>query len=679
MIILCCAFIEQSEQQLIAKLNNEVLALRRTEAEVYGFIFGRSCEMPVNCEACTYIEGISSKELYCTGIEAVIESLKPDVVYFRYPPASEALLHFLERHNNIVFEHNTIEIQEFRGNTLENERKWGSACVSRAAGLCCVTREILDHQLLRAGHDIPCAVMGNGIAVETRTLLKYRLPDDDSVHMVCAAEFSEWHGIDRLLYGMAAYKGPRRLVLHLAGVGPAIRSYEDIVAQTGLHSQVVFHGFLRSSEMDKLVSTCHVGVGSLGNHRRALSSSAALKHRQYCLQGLPFFFAGADEDFSDSLPFLYRYPADDSALDVTPIIRLADAVRAHPELRREMRAYGEEHLSWSVKGGIIRNLLDRVVANLPKEEGQTQPALSIVVIDTGEPLQRTMDSLRHMAAANPHFHCEFIVAAPGCPVPDDGINVVVAQGGRAELLNAGIRAAHGQWVLPLEAGDTVSPELPGMLHGALARRPELSAIGCSALDMQGSPCRLPSGAKGLEMPGGLLFRRSLAESMRVFDVLLPSHVIECAFWLRIVAGAAFWGEENSPCITRYTQPGMRSKSQIDAASLLVLSLPEVFSLDSVLHAQQRIAECSEHTREWIFSVQAKHPDEWMALYWKALSLEQLNMRTAINLHIQAANLCGKEWEPFLRLYMLYRATGDTESADSARRECLNRGLRYLFS
>jgi hypothetical protein len=168
------------------------------------------------------------------------------------------------------------------------------------------------------------------------------------VDLLCVASFYPWHGIDRLLVGMAMEPEVRDVHLHLIGDGPMIPTLRTMVADGGLADRVHFHGAMSPAALAPWYQQAHVAIGSLAPHRVGLRELAALKHREYALSGLPMAIAGGDADFPASLPWLRVFPADDSPISPRTLRALALGWSA-PARRGQIRTWAEQHLAWEAK------------------------------------------------------------------------------------------------------------------------------------------------------------------------------------------------------------------------------------------------------------------------------------------------------------------------------------------
>lgn len=198
---------------------------------------------------------------------------------------------------------------------------------------------------------IPTIHISNGIDMDR---LSARAPrdDDGSFVMVCAASFSLWHGIDRLLVGMSDYYsrgGSKAMLLHLAGEGPEQGRLKSMVSELSLSERVMFHGMCDQDALDRIYAQSDVGIASLGLHRIGIESSSTLKSREYLAKGIPFVYSGEIDVFQDEpVDFCFQAPSDDSAVNMGQIVEYFETIRnAEPEkeLIERIRGYAESHVS----------------------------------------------------------------------------------------------------------------------------------------------------------------------------------------------------------------------------------------------------------------------------------------------------------------------------------------------
>ncbi|QSZ67889.1 glycosyltransferase [Methanofollis aquaemaris] len=268
----------------------------------------------------------------------------------------------------LVIEHQTIEEKELKLNNQSLEiwldRLFGDFLRKQSDAIVCVTDEIAEYQLRNSGHFAkPHVTIGNGFEVATVSMRRSPILQSDEVHFLCVAMINPWHGLDRLLQGLATYNGTSKVILHIAGDGPELPRLRQLTDDLGIVDRVIFHGFLSGRNLDALFDQCHVAVGSLGIHRIGLKEASILKAREYCARGIPFIYGISDPDFPVDFPYILYLPADESPIDIEGVLAFAKKVCGDPDHPQKMRRYAEEHLDWSVKMKTLKEFLETMVGN----------------------------------------------------------------------------------------------------------------------------------------------------------------------------------------------------------------------------------------------------------------------------------------------------------------------------
>ncbi len=88
---------------------------------------------------------------------------------------------------------------------------------------------------------VPNITYDNGIDLGAIPLRKAGAPCE-AVRLLAVAKFSPHHGVDRLIRGLAEYKGARPVLLTLVGVGAENPSLEKLVSELKLEDFIVFCG-----------------------------------------------------------------------------------------------------------------------------------------------------------------------------------------------------------------------------------------------------------------------------------------------------------------------------------------------------------------------------------------------------------------------------------------------------
>ena len=299
----------------------------------------------------------------------IIETLNADeILYTRIPSPSRITSKLLKnsRKCKIVIEYQTIEPIQGRLNGeyggLVFDFLYGDDIRKFTDGIVGVTDEITQYQVTRSGDPKkPHITIGNGINVDSVTMRQQVLYREEDLNLLCVANISRWHGLDRLIRGLGSYPGPTRVTLHIAGNGSEVPYLKKIINQLNITDQVIFHGLTTGKDLDDLFNTCHIAIGSLGMHRKGLTQTSELKAREYCARGIPYIISCADPDFPEEFPFIQRLPPDESPVSIERIIEFAQKVYKDPEHPQKMRAYAVEHLDWAVKMKILKAFLETLV------------------------------------------------------------------------------------------------------------------------------------------------------------------------------------------------------------------------------------------------------------------------------------------------------------------------------
>jgi hypothetical protein len=92
-----------------------------------------------------------------------------------------------------------------------------------------------------------------------------------------------------------------------------------------------------------------------------LREACVLKVREYTARGLPFVIAYDDPDLPPGLPWVLKITADESPVEFDALVNFAEDVSKLPSLAKEMRAFAESKLSWTVKmKGLARFVQDNI-------------------------------------------------------------------------------------------------------------------------------------------------------------------------------------------------------------------------------------------------------------------------------------------------------------------------------
>ena len=171
------------------------------------------------------------------------------------------------------------------------------------------------------------------------------------IHLLCLSSFAFWTGYDRLLVGLERYYqngGTKNFIVDLAGDGPELSNYKEIVANSQiLPKHVVFHGWISGERLKKIYNQADIGVGPLGISRWKITVSSSLKTREYLAKGLPLMTSGYVDVLTNSnFPYHYEFPNDATPIDMEQVAEFYDRVYGNAETNEtiiaEVRRFGQK-------------------------------------------------------------------------------------------------------------------------------------------------------------------------------------------------------------------------------------------------------------------------------------------------------------------------------------------------
>ncbi|MFR8255352.1 MAG: glycosyltransferase [Ruthenibacterium sp.] len=201
---------------------------------------------------------------------------------------------------------------------------------------------------------IPTLKIRNGINLSVYRLKKQNT--SSTFNIGCAAQYARWHGIDRVLRGMAQYKrysNPKHSVhLYLAGEGPELNDLQKLTNQLGLQSEVTFCGKLNRKQLyEQLYDCCDIGVECLAIFRKNMDGvSSSIKSREYLAVGIPFIYSGKIDILEqNAVDFALKIPASEEPVDIQSVINAYNKLlqkETKKELSVRIRTYANQYASW---------------------------------------------------------------------------------------------------------------------------------------------------------------------------------------------------------------------------------------------------------------------------------------------------------------------------------------------
>jgi len=275
-----------------------------------------------------------------------------DFIYFRYALAHPALNQFLATAKNknpvlkVIAEMPTYPYKKEKKSFIDRLSLWMDQHYQKklSAYLDGITHYGLESEIL----GIPTIRITNGITVHKIPISKSQ-PQVKKLRLIAVANWSYWHGLDRLIEGLKnyyQYENPETLItLKVIGHGKAIPQYKKLVEKYSLGEQVDFFPPMTNEALDHHFDHADIGIGTLGIHRKNITIDASLKHREYCARGIPFLLAGRDLDFPTHFSFLKKCTPTNEAIELGELITFWEKY-SNSSNKLEVRKYAEEHLRW---------------------------------------------------------------------------------------------------------------------------------------------------------------------------------------------------------------------------------------------------------------------------------------------------------------------------------------------
>ena len=201
----------------------------------------------------------------------------------------------------------------------------------------------------------------NGITLD-KIQISNSKPQKNKVRLIGVANWSYWHGLDRLIEGIRNYYSDGNytydFTLTVIGQGNVTEKHKHLVRKYQLQNRVKFVPPMTGKELDDFFDDADIGVGTLGLHRKGLELDSSLKHREYCARGLPFLMAGKDLDFPKEISFVFSCPANEEPIDIRRVIEFYEKIKmSRTKIRLNIRKYAENNLSWYIKMKVVKDFL----------------------------------------------------------------------------------------------------------------------------------------------------------------------------------------------------------------------------------------------------------------------------------------------------------------------------------
>jgi glycosyltransferase involved in cell wall biosynthesis len=137
---------------------------------------------------------------------------------------------------------------------------------------------------------------------ESDQIIKYNLDKVNFLNIVSIGSIAPWHGWDKLINLMTKINETRQIPLryYIIGDGAELEKLKKLVFSNKLEKSVFFLGKMKREDYVPFISSCDLGIGSLGWERVGVKTASPLKSREYICCGIPVVFTAFDKDISNT-------------------------------------------------------------------------------------------------------------------------------------------------------------------------------------------------------------------------------------------------------------------------------------------------------------------------------------------------------------------------------------------
>lgn len=174
----------------------------------------------------------------------------------------------------------------------------------------------------------------------------------EDLHLLMVATVRNNHGADRVIKGLSEYinenKG-RNVFFHIVGDGDAVPQLKKLICSLGnVDKNVIFHGFISGSELEKIYEIGDVGISTIGFHRLGVYYASPLKSKEYFAKGLPVVGTTVEHDIfaSKSKRFYLAFPEDDTNIDITEICTFYEKLEKQGSTNQMIAGTASDDFSW---------------------------------------------------------------------------------------------------------------------------------------------------------------------------------------------------------------------------------------------------------------------------------------------------------------------------------------------
>ncbi len=292
-----------------------------------------------------------------------------DMIYVRYNPLYPGFINFVKNfRKKIIFEHNSIEIEEYKSNKSKLKvifsKMFDKKIKNLALGYVCVSSQIFNFQKKIYNKNISGILITNGIDVKKYKIKEVPKYDGKNINMIFVGNIRYWHGIERILEGIEKYNGKTNIIFNICGNINQEDYLKDIIKKMKKKDSIKMLGYETRENLNKYFDESHIAIGSLGCYKKNIEYASTLKNREYFARGIPIVFSEIDEDISipENKNFYYKVSNDDGFVNMEKIIDFASGIyKNNPQnITKNIRKFAEENLDYGKKIEKLRDFINGI-------------------------------------------------------------------------------------------------------------------------------------------------------------------------------------------------------------------------------------------------------------------------------------------------------------------------------
>lgn len=224
--------------------------------------------------------------------------------------------------------------------------------------ICRISLRLFINRVISIGYSadifkIKTISIGNGIDVSHYKLRKSLPSPASRIKIIGVGYLKDYHGFDRLLdvVKKQLQNNDQAAIIEFHIVSPttpALTRLKREVDEANLGYYFVFHGHKVGQELDDIFDQCHLAVASLAWHRVGVQRHSNLKTREYIARGIPFLYAGIDDQLPDDFEYAYKVSSDEMPIDAEALLKFANKISLDEHCSVKMRNYAVQRMNWSI-------------------------------------------------------------------------------------------------------------------------------------------------------------------------------------------------------------------------------------------------------------------------------------------------------------------------------------------